>query len=226
MDNDFQYITLLDIYRKVKFFLIPYLVILMACLTIKCIYTREQIYFAVNGVNSGLADAIFPYITNLGDGLAVVLLGLIMALFSLRKAFLLLTAYGFTALVAQVLKYIFDLPRPYLYFKTQVAHMHLVKGVYMLSYHSFPSGHTVTAFSACITLAYLFRNKWLDVLMLIVAILIGYSRMYLSEHFFEDVTAGSAVGVFATLFWLYWFDNLRFMHKGKFRGGLIKKAGS
>lgn len=223
MDNNFHKITLPEIYRKVKLFLLPYLALLITCLIIKCIYTREQIYFFINSLHTDWGDKIFPYITNLGDGMALLILAVLIAFYNFRKSFLLLTGYGVTALVAQILKYFFDKPRPYLYFKDQLSHIHLVKGVQMLSLHSFPSGHTVTAFSACITLAYLFRNKWLDLLMLLTAMLIGYSRMYLSEHFFEDVTAGSAVGVFFTLFWLYWLDNLRFIHSAKWQRGFLVK---
>ena len=224
MDTTFTKKHLSHFYNKVSLFLIPYLVILACCLTVKTLYSREQIYFYINGLHTTWGDFIFPYFTMLGDGLALILLALIIGLFNYRKCFLLLTAYGFTALFAQVLKFMFDMPRPYLYFQTQHAKMHFVKGIYMLSYHSFPSGHTVTAFSACITLAYLFKNNKLDLLMLLLACCIGYSRMYLSEHFFEDVTAGSAVGVFITLFWLYWLDNKQFLYRGKWRGGLLRKV--
>lgn len=222
MQKEFNPTSLNGLCKKVAWFLVPYLIILTGCLIIKTIYTREQIYFAINGLHSPWADAIAPWFTNLGDGLALVALALIVALFSFRKSFLLLTGYGITSLVAQVLKRIFDMPRPYLYFRAEVSRMHLVKGVDMLSYHSFPSGHTVTAFSACITLACFVNKKYHQLLLLLLAILIGYSRMYLSEHFFEDVTGGSAIGVFVTLFWLYWLDNRSFIHRGRWRGGLIR----
>ena len=211
-------------YRKTRLFLVYYLVILIICLIVKFLYTREQIYFAINGLHTYLGDIIFPFFTMLGNGLSVIFLSLIIAIFSFRKSFLLLSGYLATALVAQVLKFIFDKPRPYLYFRTQHHKMYLVKGTEMLSYHSFPSGHTVTAFSACLTLAYLFRYKYFNLPMLIMACCIGYSRIYLSEHFFEDVTAGSVIGVFMTLFWLYWLDNKPFLHTAKWQGGLVRKV--
>ncbi|MES2275159.1 MAG: phosphatase PAP2 family protein [Bacteroidota bacterium] len=224
MDNtEFQKTTLSKLYNKVWLFLVPYLLILTGCLIIKSLYTREQIYFFINSLHTSWGDVVFPFFTMLGDGLSLIVLALIIGLFSYRRSFLLLTGYAMTALVAQILKFMFDMPRPYLYFQAQHSKMYFVKGTDMLSYHSFPSGHTVTAFSACITLAYLFRNKYLDLLMLALACCIGYSRMYLSQHFFEDVTAGSAVGVFVTLFWLYWLDNKQLFHTTKWRGGLLRK---
>jgi len=224
MDTEFSKKHLSHFYRKVSLFLIPYLVILAGCLIIKGLYTREQIYFFINGLNTSWGDVVFPFFTMLGDGLALIALALIIGLFSYRRSFLLLTSYGVTAIVAQIFKFIFDMPRPYAYFEAQRAKIHYVDGIHMLSTHSFPSGHTVTAFSACITLAYLFRKNALDLLMLLLACCIGYSRMYLSQHFFEDVTAGSAIGVFVTLFWLYWLDNKQFLYRGKWRGGLLKKV--
>jgi len=222
-DNPYK-IDLAHLYGKVKLFLVPYLFLLAGCLTIKTIYTREQIYFFINRLHTSCGDFIFPLFTDLGDGWTVIIFALIVSLFSLRRSFLILTGYGLTALVAQALKFMFDMPRPYLYFQNMHNKMYFVKGIDMLSYHSFPSGHTVTAFSACLTMAYLFRNKYLDLLMLVLACCIGYSRMYLSQHFFEDVTAGSAVGVFVTLFWLQWLDSRPFIHEGKWRGGFIWKV--
>lgn len=224
MDTEFHPIKLNTVCKKVGLFLVPYLIVLLACLVIKISYSREQIYFAVNNLHSNAGDTLSPWFTALGNGFALIALALIVGLFSYRKSFLLLSGYAVTALAAQVLKFLFDMPRPYLYFHTQLDKIHFVKGVDMLSYHSFPSGHTVTAFSACLTLAYFIRNKYWDLLLLLLAILIGYSRMYLSEHFFEDVTAGSVIGVFVTLFWLYWLDNRPFLYTAKWRRGLLKKA--
>ena len=224
MSTEFSKKHLSHFYSKVWLFLVPYFIILSGCFIVKLLYSRKQIYFFINGLHTAWGDVVFPFFTMLGDGLSLIILALIIGLFSYRKAFLLLTSYALCGLVAQLLKFIFDMPRPYLYFQAEHSKMYFVKGIDMLSYHSFPSGHSVTAFSACITLAYLFKNKYLDLLMLALACCIGYSRMYLSQHFFEDVTAGSAVGVFVTLFWLYYLDNRLFLYQGKWRGGLLVKA--
>jgi membrane-associated phospholipid phosphatase len=145
-----------------------------------------------------------------------------LALFNYRAAFLLATSYGVTSIVAQAAKNLFEAPRPKLYFKDQLSRIHFVKGIDILSYHSFPSGHTITAFSAAVVMAYLAKNKKWSVLLLLIAILVGYSRMYLSEHFFEDVTGGSVLGVLITVFWLSWLDSKQFLHTSKWNGGLIK----
>jgi membrane-associated phospholipid phosphatase len=86
---------------------------------------------------------------------------------------------------------------------------------------SFPSGHTVTAFSTAVVLTYLAKNKNWGVLFLVVAIMVGYSRMYLSEHFFEDVTAGSVLGVLLTVFWITWLDNKKFIRSTSWNRGIL-----
>lgn len=43
------------------------------------------------------------------------------------------------------------------------------------------------------------KNRWLKVLFLIIAMLVGYSRMYLSQHFMIDITFGSLIGVISAI---------------------------
>jgi len=210
-----------DVLYKVRFFFIPYLVVLCACLTIKLLFTREQIYFAVNAHNYPIADALAPYFTDLGNGWTTVTLALILLFFNYGRAFLMAVVYAVTSISAQIIKHIFDAPRPKLYFQSQLGHIHFVKGVDILSLHSFPSGHTVTAFSTALLITYWCKNKLWGLPLLLVAILVGYSRMYLSEHFFEDVTAGSAIGVIITVFLIGWLDSKAFLHSAKWNRGLI-----
>ena len=68
-------------------------------------------------------------------------------------------------------------------------------------FHSFPSGHTATAFAffGVIGYAYQRRSAWA---VLVVASVIGWSRMYVNAHFFSDVLVGVVVGLFfAQLTW-------------------------
>ncbi|MFB9845276.1 phosphatase PAP2 family protein [Mucilaginibacter ginsenosidivorans] len=214
-------ISLITVLRRIRWMVIPYLVILVICLVIKLTFTRSEIYFAVNGLNSPVADFLAPYITDIGNGWTAVATVLIMILFSYRKALILATAYTVTSLSAQIVKYIFDLPRPQLYFGDKLKHAHFVKGVYILSFNSFPSGHTVTAFTLAVLFSYWCRNKRWAIVFLLIAVLVGYSRMYLSEHFFEDVVAGSVIGFVLTVIWLRWLDNGGFIQKPGWQKGLL-----
>jgi membrane-associated phospholipid phosphatase len=210
-----------DVLYRIRFFFIPFLIVLGACLTIKLTFSREEIYFAVNSHNYPWADAIAPYITDIGNGWTTVALAAILLLFNYGKGLFLAIAYAVTSITAQIVKHIFDAPRPTLYFQAQMSHIHIVSGVYMLKLHSFPSGHTVTAFSTTLLITYWCKDKRWGLPLLILAMLVGYSRMYLSEHFFEDVAAGAALGAIVTVFLIVWLDNQKFIHSEKWNKGLL-----
>ena len=212
-----------DILYRVRFFFIPYLILIVACFIIKLQYTREDIYFAVNAVHNTTADILMPYVTMLGEGLTIIILSLIIALYNYRKGYLLFTSYAVTSLLAQLIKHIVKAPRPKLYFADQLDRIYFVKGVEIFSTNSFPSGHTVTAFSAGVALTYLVKNKYWGAIFLIIAVAIGYSRMYLSEHFFEDVTSGSALGVVVTVIWIYFSESTQFLKGDRWSKGLLKR---
>jgi membrane-associated phospholipid phosphatase len=214
-------ISLNGILRRIKWLTVPYLLILCICLLIKIIYTREEIYFSVNGVNNPYTDFLAPFVTDIGNGWTAVAIAAILVLFSYRKALLVASAYAVTSLSAQLIKHIASTPRPKLYFKDQLSRIHFVKGVYIDMYDSFPSGHTVTAFTLAVLFTYWSKNKAWGLLYLLIACMVGYSRMYLSEHFFEDVTAGSVLGVILTVIWLYWLDNRTFIQAPKWQRGLL-----
>ncbi|MEA4828351.1 MAG: phosphatase PAP2 family protein [Clostridium sp.] len=58
--------------------------------------------------------------------------------------------------------------------------------------YSFPSGHTTAAFSMAISTALLYHN--IAIISIILACLVGISRMYLGVHYPTDVLAGSFLG--------------------------------
>jgi membrane-associated phospholipid phosphatase len=137
-----------------------------------------------------------PITTYIGNGwiFALLLIGLLV----LRKyrAFLIGTVvFGLSALICQLLKYCFGHPRPYLYFKDRENLVHFVKGVVIYHNNSFPSGHTTTAFALCCFLIILLKDIRLGIPFFFLAIVTAWSRVYLGEHFFADVYAGSALGV-------------------------------
>jgi undecaprenyl-diphosphatase len=60
------------------------------------------------------------------------------------------------------------------------------------TFQSFPSGHSTTAFSLALTIAFLWpRSFWP---MLGVAVLIAMSRIIAGQHYLTDITAGAVLG--------------------------------
>lgn len=60
---------------------------------------------------------------------------------------------------------------------------------------SFPSGHTIAAFSVATVIARRYGNhRWVPYAAYGMAALVGFSRLSLSAHFFSDVFMGAALG--------------------------------
>ena len=72
---------------------------------------------------------------------------------------------------------------------------------------SFPSGHTATAFGTALLLSVFTKNKKYSLLYLFAALLVAYSRIYLGQHFLQDVLAGALIGVPVALIVYFVFDN-------------------
>ena len=215
-----------DTFLRTKALLLPYSVILICALCIKIAYTKEDIYFFINQLHFPAGDIVFPYLTELGNITTVTVLCLLLTFVSFKSSFLLLTSQIVTVLVNVPLKNLFSAPRPRLYFEGAAHPIYYVPNVEVLSNHfSFPSGHTVCAFTSAMVLTYIAPRRRYGYLYLIGALLVAYSRMYMSQHFFEDVTAGSFVAVSVTFLWLSWFSNLGFLQKDGWQRSLSKKYG-
>ncbi|MAG02464.1 hypothetical protein CMI42_03945, partial [Candidatus Pacearchaeota archaeon] len=65
---------------------------------------------------------------------------------------------------------------------------------------SFPSWHTARIVYLAIIISYLFSNNYLTILLIIIAGLVAYSRIYLKRHDYWDVLGGIVLGIIA--FWL------------------------
>ena len=125
---------------------------------------------------------------------------------------MLLAGLALSSLFAQGMKhYIFDqAPRPLLYFMDS-RRVHHLPYTHFLYNHSFPSGHTVSIFTLATLLVAYSRNRRLDLILLFIAFLTAYSRVYLGHHFFEDVVFGSFIGVFSgTLIAIIFRDEKKF----------------
>lgn len=159
-------------------------------------------FFLLLNTNLGIAaDYFFAIWTNVGDGLMwLLVLGIVLKM--KRKDLLPLIISGFvvSTLITQIFKYLIipDELRPY---KAIANHalIHTVFFVEPYSTSSFPSGHTGTAFSFYLLFCLILqKSSWVYV-GLTGALLVGYSRIYLAQHFPLDVAGGMIVGIITML---------------------------
>ncbi len=71
-------------------------------------------------------------------------------------------------------------------------------------HYAMPSGHTGTAFVAAAVVALLVRRRWVRWLVWGLALGVGYSRVYLGQHFPRDVVVGMVLGIGVTLICYRW----------------------
>ncbi len=69
---------------------------------------------------------------------------------------------------------------------------------------SFPSGHTVTAFTLAAAISILFPSLRIPAFAFAVAV--GMSRILITAHYLSDVLAGAGIGILCTLVVKYFFD--------------------
>lgn len=177
-----------------------------------------SVFLWVNHHRSALLDYSMTFFTALGQAeyISIVLLSLFFLPAFRTRAYLLLaliTGIGVT-LFSQGLKIYFNAPRPLNVLGPTV--VHTVPWLDNNFHHSFPSGHTLGAFAFFSFYSFFLSPKYksFGALFFILAALCGISRMYLGQHFFADVYAGSIFGVlFMTL--LYALALPIFFHKTK-----------
>jgi membrane-associated phospholipid phosphatase len=178
------------------------LVFLISCGLILLTISKAESFISLNSFHSFSLNVFFVNYTFLGDGIFAI--GLCAFLFYRRQkklALLILAAYVSSGLVTQVLKNCIYAPRPRIFFEASQYLYHLDNfGNSGGGSSSFPSGHTTSAFALATVLAVHFKNKLTGIILFIAAALVGYSRVYLAQHFPIDVLFGAFIGIcFATI---------------------------
>lgn len=173
-----------------------------------------RLFFLINGAHTPFFDAFFLGVTWLGNGWVTFPFFILAAFFqaSRRKvAGVLLAgivAFGAGGILTSGIKKAVDRRRPpsYCSFHGLENSLHVVGP--RLGGHSFPSGHTQTAFTVAVLLVLLYGGAfWAS---LFAAFLVAYSRVYLGVHFPLDALGGMVIGAASAwaAFLLYrrWFQ--------------------
>jgi membrane-associated phospholipid phosphatase len=163
-------------------------------------HNRTDGHIVLNQFWHPFFDHFFMYFTHIGDGIFGIGVLLIVVFFDWRMALVGGVGFALSGGITQFLKKIIydDVRRPMIelwdYFHYD-ATSHLVEQHGAIQYsNSFPSGHATAAFAIFTFLAFYSKNKWLGLGCIIAALLASFSRVYLSEHFMEDIVVGSIIG--------------------------------
>jgi len=188
-----------------------YLLFLVGGAILLFLIEKGDAIFYFSDRRSEIGDAAFRFITKLGEEYVyfVALIGLL--LYKYRYA-ITLPAIGISvSIFSYFLKQFFAHDRPSLYFRKLdlLESIQLVDGVRLNGgANSFPSGHTMSAFAFYTFMVLVLpKKKWIACMGIALAILVGVSRVYLVQHFFEDIYLGSIIGLALGMFWYALIEN-------------------
>lgn len=128
-------------------------------------------------------------ITALGEETAFLMIGLIVFwCIGKRQGYYLMTVGLAGTVASQLMKIVCRVPRPWVRDSnfTILEDAREAAGGY-----SFPSGHTQTAVGTFGSIAAFTRKKWIAAICVVLAILVGFSRMYIGVHTPADVLVGA-----------------------------------
>jgi membrane-associated phospholipid phosphatase len=195
--------------RKNIAFFIPYFFFFVIGGMVLGLWSKTDIHIYINRRHNHLADLFFSYWTNLGLAIMIIPITLILSFVRLRYVIISIIGFLIAVILTEFLKYLFYTPRPVTVFSQMHQTLYLIPNIKMHLWKSFPSGHTATGFCMFCLLALYSKNNFSKLFCFIVAFLIAYSRMYLSQHFLQDVYAGSIIGTGSALLTYRWIMNSR-----------------
>ena len=184
-----------SLFRQNKIYFAALISILMFCAVFLLMNGKAAAFISLNAYHPFFLNVFFINYTFIGDGIFALCLIAAIFFYYKRKQQGLALLYSFliSGLIVQVIKNLVDSPRPRLFFEAG-QYLHFIDGVSLANNSSFPSGHTATAFAIATVMALMMKDKSLQLLILIAAILVGYSRIYLAQHFLLDVLIGALIG--------------------------------
>ncbi|MBP8823056.1 MAG: phosphatase PAP2 family protein [Flavobacteriales bacterium] len=181
--------------KSIRAFLLAGL--LLAAPAVVCVWRMDRfaLHLAMNGFHDPFLDSLFPVVTEFANGWVPTALALLMLAISWRAFLMVGLSTGLGAVVVQFLKQVVfsghDRPSMFL---DHMPGLPLVAGLDLHHHFSFPSGHSTAAFSMCLALAVVIGRQVPAVALALAAGLMAYSRVYLSQHFTEDILAGASIG--------------------------------
>jgi len=203
-----------SVLRQNKMYFTGLLFVLLISTLFLLINGKTTAFISLNSYHPFLLNVFFINYTFIGDGIFALCLIAAMFFYYKRKkqGFALLYSFLISGLVVQIIKNLVDSPRPKLFFEAG-QYLNFIDGVSLANNSSFPSGHTATAFAIATVMVLMMKDKTSQLLILIAAVLAGYSRIYLAQHFLLDVMIGAAIGSTSGVLSFYLAKNLKGIKK-------------
>lgn len=156
-----------------------------------------ELLHKLEAIRTPLLDKLMSIITVLGEEMAFIVVGLLLIwCFDKRFGYRFLFMYMLGTALNQAAKAIFMIPRPWVIDPKLSIVESAREGA---SGFSFPSGHTQSGVLMYGGIASRIKKAWAEWAAVILALLIGFSRMYLGVHTLLDVVVALIMGVIILL---------------------------
>lgn len=178
------------------FFRLTLLFILLGSVPFLIMTKGDFVKWTNQTIANDFLDPVFMNITHLGDGWVWLFVAIILLFVRYSHAIVAAVTALFNLLLTGLFKQVLfkGMQRPTAWFADGTFE-HLIEGFKYHSSNTFPSGHTMTAFAAAFMISYAFKNKTISIIAFTLAILAGFSRIYLLLHFYVDVYFGAILGL-------------------------------
>ena len=141
--------------------------------------------WALSEIRTPFLDALIQLVTRLGEEL--IIFGVICLFYwciSKSVAYKLGFTFFASGIAVQGLKITCRIPRPWV---LDPSFSPVSSAIEAATGYSFPSGHTQSATALYGSSAFIVKNRYLKALFVLLALAVGFSRMYLGVHTYFDV---------------------------------------
>lgn len=188
-----------------KFILSAYLLFFLIMLFTVILIPKGGEVLWLNQFKNSYLSFFFRQITHLGEWFLIALLAGYLLWKNKKKFNYLALGFFIQLILSQALKKLFNMPRPLSFFGER--QLQIIENTPRLYHYSFPSGHTTTAFFLAFFMILFFRfNKKYSIVVFLLAVLVGISRIYLLAHFKEDVLFGSFLGLISAMVAYFYYN--------------------
>jgi membrane-associated phospholipid phosphatase len=178
-----------------RFFLTSFFLLLSGWVAVGLGY-NDSVSNWIHHFCNPITDDFFIHFSWLAEWLLIILAVLTGFYFHPKRGLVFGIGLGLQSLLVAAIKVWFNAPRP---IEAKLFHIRTIEKLEIHHWQSFPSGHTAVAFFCmgliAISMNNVTKSSMLGVVCAIMAAGIGYSRIYLGQHFLFDVCTGGTIAL-------------------------------
>lgn len=196
--------------RDIKTSVVLHLLLSLLVLPLVVFISKYDSLLYINRLHHPFLDELMYHLTRLPE-LALIVFAIILGLFCEKRVFIaIVVSLLISLLVIYLSKFVFftDFKRPLDWInKNPQVKIHFNPKITLHTHSSFPSGHTISAFCCLSSVAFVSKKGWVQLLLFILAALMGLSRVYVLQHYLIDIYVGAMLGFWITFLVHFYFKN-------------------